>query len=1311
MSMPSRPPSDAQQQGEQGEQGTMRRRDESDPCSQDEDMEAEDTTPYSPAQAIRLSCFLIHLAVSVVAIRLYFSELTSAAPVRRTQKRTVCIVNCIQRPPPSSQHSGRCEFMANHTHEEGSPSSSTVRRGRSSTEEHMSDNTYNASSTEIGHSDNGESVHSLTKDSRCSSSRISSSNRAFQTAPFTRGSGHFQLRNRQEHALGNAEPEAFTKEFVQNCTSPSADRVPSHTPLQAQALSPICSSQPAEGASSPRAVPDQQRVARPHLLDMVTDLSSLENDYRVLPLLIGCIIPVSILINVPSITSEWVGKHSYNETIQDWNDPVPESNPVWLNTIVSIALAMAVICNICVLFRFLERWIWHNVILSLITATIQDILCIAAIVPFCLLYPPSEGYVYLEGFWTMIASMIFSFTATILMSIDLHTTPNFRLRGSGVTHKQRILIAEAMTLCFYLAIGALIFIYLEDWTFLNALFFVMVTITTIGFGDVVPKTTGGRAFTIFYAAGGIVLLALAVNAIRYVLLEDLHRRFAIRAKERKAKRDAKRQERKDQRARDEERRQRVLETLERIRQMEGEQPRQEETRSLASHYLTMPRQFTLSNMPHLRLPAMFSRNHDNSSLSGRALGSDPTTVDSARSTSSVLAHATPSDRTAQEDTLRSMLTGRELAEHADGVSQPVGSGHDDSELLRYTTLHPQSSQGPQDPKGLKSVLRRFLHLGKLRDHLTAQPRTVEEQREVDKRQAYKESMQEYKRRLRFTALMFLVFWLVGAILFMLVETWSFGISMYFVFVAFSTIGYGDYVPTSLAGRSIFLAYCLVGVVALTSLASLMSEVLSKTMRRHVVEAQLRRAARRFEALEGGHGSQSDNNHDLEAGMRLAAPSLDGYPPDRASDQTSQKPSGESEQRSTRSSCVGSLQKLLRVSEDFDHLLQKVLGRDYIGNSHSHSATTHFTVKDLPPSDPEAIVDYLEKSEDDTEPSYLSPSITNDITSTRTIQRHSLHPLMHDRLGHRRSHSVDNRSNTFHGAISSSPPSNHSQIQITAWPGTPRRSTLSLEPDAHPSEKQSSHKALHHSPKEPSTSNHRASRQHDKDGTITVAVADWERLIECARQFKSLTMACEETLRKVAAWEAAEERLCRRRTQAHLRRKQILQERRRRLEEYRRSHGTVDDEVEEEEEELEQWDEEGSDEEEDDQLLERGRAAIVNELLGTISSPKRGRSRSRSPSRSARQPRGIEVVPRSCLHSPSSSLTSQLQASVGDQDAQLLERHQSRDHAKDPHTHRWRRKYRDEGLFRTGREGTSSTASSGLVPTIALTEASTPNLGG
>lgn len=69
----------------------------------------------------------------------------------------------------------------------------------------------------------------------------------------------------------------------------------------------------------------------------------------------------------------------------------------------------------------------------------------------------------------MIASMAFSLTATVLMSIDMHRTPHFRLQGSGVTQKQRLLIVEATTFCFYLAIGALIFIYIEGWIYLDAL--------------------------------------------------------------------------------------------------------------------------------------------------------------------------------------------------------------------------------------------------------------------------------------------------------------------------------------------------------------------------------------------------------------------------------------------------------------------------------------------------------------------------------------------------------------------------------------------------------------------------------------------------------------------------------------------------------------------------------------------------------------------------------------------------------------------------------------------------------------------------
>jgi hypothetical protein len=38
----------------------------------------------------------------------------------------------------------------------------------------------------------------------------------------------------------------------------------------------------------------------------------------------------------------------------------------------------------------------------------------------------------------------------------------------------------------------------------------MVTITTIGFGNTVPKTSTGQTFVIFYGAGGIVLFGKAL---------------------------------------------------------------------------------------------------------------------------------------------------------------------------------------------------------------------------------------------------------------------------------------------------------------------------------------------------------------------------------------------------------------------------------------------------------------------------------------------------------------------------------------------------------------------------------------------------------------------------------------------------------------------------------------------------------------------------------------------------------------------------------------------------------------------------------
>jgi voltage-gated potassium channel len=75
-----------------------------------------------------------------------------------------------------------------------------------------------------------------------------------------------------------------------------------------------------------------------------------------------------------------------------------------------------------------------------------------------------------------------------------------------------------------LIFGALAYHWLEGWSYLDALYFSVVSLATVGYGDLAPKTPLGRAFTIFYIINGVVILLATFDRIRTVRAREMEAR-------------------------------------------------------------------------------------------------------------------------------------------------------------------------------------------------------------------------------------------------------------------------------------------------------------------------------------------------------------------------------------------------------------------------------------------------------------------------------------------------------------------------------------------------------------------------------------------------------------------------------------------------------------------------------------------------------------------------------------------------------------------------------------------------------------------
>jgi voltage-gated potassium channel Kch len=62
------------------------------------------------------------------------------------------------------------------------------------------------------------------------------------------------------------------------------------------------------------------------------------------------------------------------------------------------------------------------------------------------------------------------------------------------------------------SLSSVIYVHLEGWDFTDALYFSVITISTVGYGDLTPVTAAGKLFTSGYIFVGTGFFFLAVGA-------------------------------------------------------------------------------------------------------------------------------------------------------------------------------------------------------------------------------------------------------------------------------------------------------------------------------------------------------------------------------------------------------------------------------------------------------------------------------------------------------------------------------------------------------------------------------------------------------------------------------------------------------------------------------------------------------------------------------------------------------------------------------------------------------------------------------
>lgn len=74
---------------------------------------------------------------------------------------------------------------------------------------------------------------------------------------------------------------------------------------------------------------------------------------------------------------------------------------------------------------------------------------------------------------------------------------------------RKLLLTSVLIISF----GSTVYHYVEGWSWVDSIYFSVITLTTVGYGDFSPQTDAGKLFTIFYIIIGLGMILAFIDTV------------------------------------------------------------------------------------------------------------------------------------------------------------------------------------------------------------------------------------------------------------------------------------------------------------------------------------------------------------------------------------------------------------------------------------------------------------------------------------------------------------------------------------------------------------------------------------------------------------------------------------------------------------------------------------------------------------------------------------------------------------------------------------------------------------------------------